>query len=130
MVSYLIEQGFPLDTQNEHGLTPLSSVLTYTREDCEPEEHELNQKAANLLLENGAHLDIRSKFGESALSSCEDYDICPFNYLTLKCLSANAVMKHNVPYRNETLPSEVKSFLALHAPYKDFNEDILHESLD
>ena len=130
VISYLIEQGFPLDIQNEHGLTPLSSVLTYTREDCEPEEHELNQKAANLLLENGAHLDIRSKFGESALSSCEDYDICPFNYLTLKCLSANAVVMHNVPYRNETLPGEVKSFLALHAPYKGFNEDILHESLD
>ena len=52
-----------------------------------------------------------------AVPVLEDYNILPVNHLTLKCISVNAVVAHNIPYHDEMLPFEVKSVIELHAPY-------------
>ena len=134
VISCLVEQGFPLDTQDIGGKTPLSCVLTHVSSSLALEdladECRRSEIIGRYLLDKGAHPDVQSQYGTKDVPVLEDYNIPPVKYLTLKCLAANAVVAHNIPYHDETLPVEVKSFIELHAPYKQYQTDILHESLD
>ena len=139
VISCLVEQGFPLDTQCNAGKTPLSYVLSHnylssrlTQEEND-EEIRRSEIVGKYLLEKGAYPDVQSCALNRTVPVFEDYNIPPVNYMTLKCLAANAVVAHNIPYHDEMLPVEVKSFIELHAPYKhdkQYQTDILHESLD
>ena len=139
VISCLVEQGFPLDTQCNAGKTALSYVLShnYLRSRLTPEDNDEDIRRSEIvgkyLLEKGAHPDVQSCALNRTVNVLEDYNIPPVNYMTLKCLAANAVVAHNIPYHDEMLPVEVKSFIELHAPYKpdkQYQTDILHESLD
>ena len=134
VISCLVEQGFPLDTQDIGGKTPLSFVLLHVSSSLALEdladECRRSEIIGRYLLDKGAHPDVQSQYGTKDVPVLEDYGIPPVKYLTLKCLAANAVVAHNIPYHDEMLPVEVKSFIELHAPYKQYQTDILHESLD
>ena len=136
VISCLVEQGFPLDTQDTSGKTPLSYVLTHPSSSfpVAPEdiadENRRREIIGRYFLEKGAHPDVQSNVLNRDVPVLEDYNIPPVNYLTLKCLAANTVVRHNFPYHEVVLPAEVKSFIDLHAPYKQYENHILHESLD
>ena len=134
VISCLVKQGFPLDTQDTSGKTPLSYVLTHVSSRVAPEdiadENRRREIIGRYFLEKGAHPDVQSCVLDTDVPVLEDYNIPPVNYLTLQCLAANTVVRHNIPYHDEMLPAEVKSFIDLHAPYKQYKTDILHESLD
>ena len=118
VISCLVEQGFPLNMQDDSGKTPLSYVLTSSS---------LAPYIGKYFLEKGAHPDIQT---ENAFDQLEDNNIPPVNYLTLQCLAANVVVANGIPYHDEMLPAEVKSFIDLHAPYKQYENHTLHESLN
>lgn len=68
------------------------------------------------LLDNGAHLDQPNRTAERPiyLIAINSYSIIPLmNYTTLKCMAATAIIKRNIPYRNQ-IPKTLEDFVQLH----------------
>ena len=56
-----------------------------------------------LLLDNGAHIDLRNAHGQRPTSMMRNVPECqinPLRYTTLRCLAAAAVTKHGLRYVN------------------------------
>ena len=134
VVSCLVHQGFPMDTQDHQGITPLMFLLSWgksaTSQAQRIEDIRKSEVIGRFLLEKGAHADVQSEYPDDDVPVLEDFEIPPMKYLTLKCLAANAFVKQNIPYRDEMLPRELKSFIDLHVPYNHYQKEVLHESLD
>lgn len=70
-----------------------------------------------LLLENGGHLDQPNYKGEcpKSLLLQNQTGLCLLKYVSLKCLAATAVIRHNVPFKGN-VPATLETFLAFHQP--------------
>lgn len=74
----------------------------------------------SLLLDAGAHIDVVDVEGNTPEKLCRASavsDVLECNSpRSLYCLSARAVVKHNIPFLSFSLPSHVVHFISLHNP--------------
>ena len=75
----------------------------------------------NLLLQNGAHVDLmdkpRSPSPLKRLQRISNFTIYPLRHISLKCLAARAVQEGPAKYRQHAprlLPRELTAFLRRH----------------
>ena len=79
------------------------------------EHHDLIKKIAVLLMKNGAHLDMVSLSGDSAVKGLTP-SLMEMNIqviLSLRCLAASAVLKYGIPYVGH-IPDSIESFVQMH----------------
>ena len=70
-----------------------------------------------LLLENGAHIDVRNMKNERPLDMLKkvtDCKINPLMYLSLRCLAASTIARNKLPYKKE-VPTMLEEFIEAHS---------------
>ena len=74
-----------------------------------------NPKIVSILLETGAHVDLSNNNGVTpyVLMARNPQLGSPFQYVTLKCLSAQVVARFGIPYHGQ-VPQDLENFIPLH----------------
>ena len=87
---------------------------------CLKQHRKWMKRIAELLLKNGAHVDMVNFSGDSAAeiltSSLIGWNV--LNYVSLKCLAARVVMKYKIPYVGH-IPASLESFVQMHGTPAD-----------
>ena len=110
VVKLLVECGAKINANNQTGSTPLHTASMVEN---------FNQEIVEVLLDNGAHIDIRNKEFDRPVDMLRRVPdgagskINPLHYITLKCLAARVVAKHGVPYKEE-IPAILEEFIQAH----------------
>jgi len=110
VVKLLVECGAKVNANNQTGSTPLHTASMVEN---------FNQDIVEILLDNGAHIDIRNKEFDRPVDMLRRVPegagskINPLHYITLKCLAARVVAKHEVPYKEE-IPAILEEFIQAH----------------
>ena len=110
VVKLLVECGSKINANNKGGSTPLHTASM---------SENFNQEIVEILLDNGAHIDIRNAASDRPVDMLKrvpdgaGLKINPLHYITLKCLSARVVAAHGVPYKEE-IPSMLEEFIQAH----------------
>ena len=111
VVELLVQCGAKINANNQTGSTPLHTASTIEN---------FNQEIVEILLDNGAHIDIRNNHSDRPVDMLKripantgETKINPLHYTTLKCLAAQVVAKHGVPYKEE-IPSMLEEFIQAH----------------
>jgi len=103
----LVECGAKINALNVHANTPLHTA-------SQPQNY--RQEIVETLLEHGAHIDARNSKGQRPLDMLKlisDCKINPLQYLTLRCLAASAIVRHQLPYKQE-IPTILEEFIEAH----------------
>jgi len=103
----LVECGGKVNTPNLMGSTPLHAAS---------DKNNYRREIAELLLANGAHIDVRNDCGQRPVDMLKAIPGCkvnPLHYTTLRCLAATAIVKHSLPYKGE-VPSMLEDFVEAH----------------
>ncbi|XP_055634300.1 protein fem-1 homolog C-like [Toxorhynchites rutilus septentrionalis] len=103
----LLDCGAPVNARDNTRSTPLL-LAAY------PFNYE--KDVIHTLIEHGAHLDLPNLLGDrpsSMLRRISMNDICLGQQISLKCLSANVIVKSGVSYRNE-VPRMLEDFIRAH----------------
>ncbi|XP_033113484.1 protein fem-1 homolog C-like [Anneissia japonica] len=105
VVSLLIDCGADANAIDINRNTPLHIAATCLKDNCE---------VMTFLIESGSHIDSCNSDNKTALELVKGAcDICPMNYITLKCLSAKIIIQHNIPYRGH-IPCRLEAFIEAH----------------
>ncbi|KAK3609218.1 hypothetical protein CHS0354_035158 [Potamilus streckersoni] len=110
VIEVLLKCGAEVNSVDDKNSTPLHKavkLLTYS---------ELQEEGIlKCLLDNGAHVDMFNCEGQSALAMLKNQGlpICPLNYVTLRCLSAAAVVRSRIPFE-EDIPTALIPFVKMH----------------
>ena len=110
VVKLLVECGAKVNASNQTGSTPLHTASMVEN---------FNQEIVEILLDNGAHIDMRNKEFDRPVDMLRRVPdgagskINPLHYITLKCLAARVVAKHEVPYKEE-IPKILEEFIQAH----------------
>lgn len=107
VLEFLLQCGASLNCVDFQGDTPLHHSLDCARP-C--------REVVLVLLENGADVDVINRQGLTPyklLNSAPHLHINPFDYLSLKCVAASAIVKLEVPFRGE-LPKLLETFVEMH----------------
>ena len=78
-----------------------------------------NQEIVEILLDNGAHIDIRNNESDRPVDMLKRVPegagskINHLHYTTLKCLAARVVADNRVPYKEE-IPEILEEFIQAH----------------
>ena len=91
------------------------------------QHHDMLKRIAVLLLNSSAHVDMVNIFGERAADGITFslMEMNMMNFVTLKCLAANAVVKHKIDHAGNVNGS-LESFVQMHeicASMSDLSED-------
>lgn len=108
VIKLLLDCGAPVNARNQSHSTPLHiAANTYN----------FYPPLVELLLEHGGHLDQPNYKGESpkTLLAQNHSSICLIKYVSLKCLAATAIVRHNIPYKG-CIPATLETFLTFHQP--------------
>ena len=99
---------------NRYRETPLHSLSKYIEFYVSNELTEDQMNVAQLLIENGSHMDAVSAFGKEA-SYCLSRMVPRWSFnFNLKCLAARSILKHGVRYDKQ--PASVITFIESHKP--------------
>lgn len=109
VIKLLLDCGANVNARNETKSTPLHVASVAYNFRC---------SLVQMLLDYGAHIDQPNSSRE-----CPSVKIAQnplnyihlLNYVTLKCLCATTVIKHNIPYENQ-IPKTLETFVKLHDP--------------
>jgi len=110
VVRLLVECGAKINANNQTGSTPLHTASMVEN---------FNQEIVEILLDNGAHIDIRNGSNDRPVDMLKRVPegagskINPLHYTTLRCLAARVVAKHGVPYKEE-IPAILEEFIQAH----------------
>ena len=110
VVKLLVECGAKINANNQTGSTPLHTASMVEN---------FNQEIVEILLDNGAHIDIRNGSNDRPVDMLKRVPegagskINPLHYTTLRCLAARVVAKHGVPYKEE-IPAILEEFIQAH----------------
>lgn len=105
VVNLLLECGLEANVVNHCRATPLHVAAKNYQGDV-----------VESLLRYGAHIDQRSVDGVQAyrlLAEVTECNINPLQYMSLKCLAAQTVIQHRIPFRGE-VPIVLEDFIDLH----------------
>jgi len=108
VIKLLLECGAPVNARNESKSTPLHVAAN---------PYNFYSPLVQLLLDHGAHLDQpnRAKDCPSVLIANNPMNtICLLSYTSLKCLAANTVVKHSIPYKGQ-IPATLETFVKFHS---------------
>ena len=80
--------------------------------------HDSITRIAALLLKNSAHVDMVNIFGQRAVDGLTSslMEMNMMNFISLKCLAANTVLKYEIPYVGHLIDS-LESFVQMHGIY-------------
>jgi len=110
VVKLLVECGAKINANNQTGSTPLHTASMVEN---------FNQEIVEILLDNGAHIDIRNNDSDRPVDMLKRVPegagskINPLHYTTLKCLAARVVADNRVPYKEE-IPAILEEFIQAH----------------
>lgn len=104
----LIKGGLSVNATDTDKNTPLHLLIRTSNVDE-------NKEIVTFLLEQGTHVDMRNKFGETVLRLLEKTDLalCKVKNTSLQCLAATAIMREKLVFRG-TLPKFLESFIEAH----------------
>ena len=113
VVECLLKAGAAVNAADASGNTPLHAVLSKPPEEASP-SRAVWLRVIDLLLEYGAHVDIANAKREIAADKMPP-SVNMFNHVSLQCLSARAIRKHQLPqaYRG-VLPTMLADFVDRH----------------
>ena len=113
VVECLLKAGAPVNAADASGNTPLHAVLSKPPEESSP-SRAVWLKVIDLLLEYGAHVDIANAKREIAADKMPP-SVDVFNHVSLQCLSARAIRKHQLPHAyRRVLPTMLADFVDRH----------------
>ena len=114
IVRLLVEAGkMDVNVENRWRETPLHFHSDMNSRDQEPRVKQDTIKVAELLIENGAHMDSRNVHGvEASWLFSDKYPCWSFNF-NLKCLAAKAILKHGISYE-EYVADDMIPFIETH----------------
>ena len=126
VVELLLECGANVNAVDDDHNTALHLCSKAIRNSGTQKHHDLMKGIAELLLKNGAHVDMVNLSGNSAAeiltSSLIGWNVLDF--VSLKCLAARVVMECNIPYAGH-IPASLESFVQIHGtPNEDDSDDI------
>ena len=110
VVKLLVECGAKINANNQKGSTPLHTASLVEN---------FNQQIIEILLDNGAHIDIRNNDSDRPIDLLKRIPdgagskINPLHYTTLKCLAARVVAQQEIPYKEE-IPEILEEFIQAH----------------
>ncbi|XP_040584018.1 protein fem-1 homolog C isoform X2 [Lepeophtheirus salmonis] len=107
VLKILVECGANVNAMNSTASTPLHIAAV-------PQNY--RTKIIELLLKNGAHIDIRDFYGVTPCRLLKDIGSClvnPLKYTTLKCLAAQVISRHNLPFQRQ-VPAALEAFIDAH----------------
>ena len=115
VVKVLLECGADVNDIDDEYNTALHLCSWCIQEPNMKKHQELITKIAVLLVKNSAHVDMVNIFGQRAADGLTSslMDMNMMDFVGLKCLAANAVVKHKIPYAGYVNGS-LESFLYVH----------------
>ena len=122
LVRLLVEEcKVDVNIENDAGQTPLHWLSHIF---CNQQESIM--RIAELLINNGAHMDVVDHEGKEASGYLSArHPQWAFNF-SLKCLAARAVLRHGVrydEYEGRNMPSEMKKFITAHKAHKNGSKE-------
>ena len=119
LVRLLVEEGkMDVNVVNSLAATPLHELANTIRYRlfCQKELTQDMERVAELLITNGAHFDLVDDEGMDAYSVLSSAFPRLSSYVNLKCLAANAILKHSATRERyeKVLPSEMITFVEAH----------------
>ena len=126
VVEMLLECGANVNAIDDEHNTALHLCSKGIQNSGTQQHLDLMKRIAEILLKNGAHVDMVNISGDSAAeiraSSLIGWNM--FNFVSLKCLAASVVMECEIPYVGH-IPASLESFVQIHGtPNKDDSDDI------
>ena len=115
VVELLLECGANVnDVDNENNLA-LHKCSEVFRNSKTADYHDVMKRIAELFLRNGAHADMVNMAGNRAVDNLTSslMGMSILNFVSLRCLSARAVMKYKIPYVG-SIPASLESFVQTH----------------
>lgn len=110
VLNLLLRSGINVNCLNSQDDTPLHLAL-----ECDKPRSDI----VTFLLDSGAHIDVANKKGTTPYSllqvvpRCQLLGILPFQYMTLKCLAAQAIVESEVSFMGH-IPKDLELFVPLH----------------
>ena len=111
LVRFLLQCSADANGDDSMGNTPLHSVSLL------PTENPYLHCLVRLLTDAGGHIDSMNQYGIRPQSLLLHKDIIknPLHFLSLQCLAAQVISKHNIPITDETYPKILVNFVRLHS---------------
>jgi len=103
----IVECGGNVNGFNKANSTPLHTAVA---------PNNYSKEIVELLLDNGAHIDLRNAHGQRPTSMMRNIPECqinPLRYTTLRCLAAAAVTKHGLRYK-DVVPHVLEEVIEAH----------------
>ncbi len=116
VVQLLMECGAPVNGVDDDNSTALHVCAATLQTLLDEREVKTMEDIVNTLLDVGAHVDAKCNAGKIAgeeLARSNWFKICLLEHITLKCLAARAVQKHNIPFEGE-VPTSLLPFVKMH----------------
>lgn len=108
VVALLLECEARVNAQNGSKSTPLHVATT---------PYNFNNEIIQLLLDNGAHLDLPNKLNDHPaqyISMNPATNVPLANYTTLMCCAATTIVRYRIPYKGGQLPATLEKFVSIH----------------
>jgi ankyrin repeat protein len=124
LVKMMIECGEDVNATDRYLCTPAHDLVGIVHSG----NRHLIQEVLNVMVQYGAHLDIRNKTGWSGLDELMDFDLTvhPVANQSLQCLAAKVIMEENLDYQS-CVPKALWDFIKLHDPEEHITDsDIPH----
>ena len=115
VVKVLLECGADVNDVDDEYNTALHLCSRCIKDPGLEQHHELITQIAVVLVKNSAHVDMVNIFGERAADGLTSslMDMNMMDFVSLKCLAANAVVKYEIPHAGYVNGS-LESFLDVH----------------
>lgn len=107
VAKFLVECGSRVNCTNIQGSTPLHTAASHAN---------FKQEVVELLLSNGAHVDMKNKNGVRPSHSMVTNQACTISvtrYMSLKCLCAQVINSNDLNYKGE-VPEVLETFILAH----------------
>ena len=114
-VEVLLECGANVNAVDNKHNTPLHVCSQYLQNPDMEQHHGLITRIAVVLVKNSAHVDMANEFGKRAADGLTSslMEMNMMNFVSLKCLAANVILKFKIPYAGQIIAS-LESFVQVH----------------
>ena len=116
VVKLLLECGANVNAVDDKHNTALHLCSEALRNQELEQYYDLIKRIVVFLLKNEAHVDMVNISGESAAEGLTSslMEMNMMNFVSLKCLAANAVVKYKISYVERIMVASLESFVRMH----------------